>query len=182
MDFTASLVDIGDKKVIVAVTHDELSPKKDMSKYSRKNKLETQVKKSSEEETSIGRKCVLLIEDNEIIRDNIVNFLHTDFDVIAPHEMSEAIKNLEKFSDMKIDLLISDVIMPEISGPQFAQELLKKNPNLKILFISGYTDSLKNCELIPEQVAFLAKPFSANTLLKNIKVLFETKKVLKPQI
>jgi DNA-binding response OmpR family regulator len=64
-----------------------------------------------------------------------------------------------------IDLLVSDVVLPRMSGVELAEELRARRPRLRVLFISGYTGS--HLAHLPDGVHFLAKPFGARDLLRR---------------
>lgn len=81
----------------------------------------------------------------------------------------EAIDVLER-SNGQVDLVVSDVVMPEMDGPTLARELRSRNPELKIIFVSGYAEDAFQKHL-PEhgQFAFLPKPFSLKELVAVVK-------------
>ena len=81
----------------------------------------------------------------------------------------EAIDVLEK-ADGQIDLVVSDVVMPEMDGPTLLRELRNRNPSLKIIFVSGYAEDAFQKHL-PEhgQFAFLPKPFTLTQLVAAVK-------------
>jgi two-component system cell cycle sensor histidine kinase/response regulator CckA len=81
----------------------------------------------------------------------------------------EAIEMLEQHSG-EIDLVVSDVVMPEMDGPTLLREMRKRNPDLKIVFVSGYAEDAFEKNL-PEggQFAFLAKPFTLKQLSAIVK-------------
>jgi two-component system, cell cycle sensor histidine kinase and response regulator CckA len=81
----------------------------------------------------------------------------------------EAISVLEGRSG-GVDLVVSDVVMPEMDGPTLLKELRQRNPDLKIIFVSGYAEDAFEKNL-PErgQFAFLAKPFTLKQLVAAVK-------------
>jgi DNA-binding NtrC family response regulator len=70
----------------------------------------------------------------------------------------------------EIDLLMADVIMPEMHGPALAQKLVSKRPELRVLLVSGYSDALP-AVTATGKVAFLGKPFAASRLITTIAEL-----------
>ena len=69
-----------------------------------------------------------------------------------------------------VDLVVSDVVMPEMDGPTLLKELRKRNPELKIIFVSGYAEEAFEKSLPEnEQFAFLAKPFALSALVEKVK-------------
>jgi two-component system cell cycle sensor histidine kinase/response regulator CckA len=80
----------------------------------------------------------------------------------------EAIEVLER--EGHVDLVVSDVVMPEMDGPTLLRELRKRDPKLKVIFVSGYAEEAfaKNLPK-DEQYAFLAKPFTLKQLVAEVK-------------
>jgi two-component system cell cycle sensor histidine kinase/response regulator CckA len=81
----------------------------------------------------------------------------------------EAMAILEKVGG-SVDLVVSDVVMPEMDGPTLLKEMRKRNPELKIIFVSGYAEDAFQKHL-PEhgQFAFLPKPFTLKQLVAAVK-------------
>lgn len=74
-----------------------------------------------------------------------------------------------------VDLLLSDVVMPRMGGPELAQALLQRRPSVKVLYMSGYTDHpLVRLGVVDAGVAFLQKPFTPTLLVSRIRELLET--------
>jgi YesN/AraC family two-component response regulator len=81
-----------------------------------------------------------------------------------------------KFSkyDRQIDLLVTDVIMPDMSGPELLNKLKQSHPHLKTLFISGYTDGILDKHNISSSTAtFLRKPFTSKALGYKVRELLD---------
>jgi len=91
------------------------------------------------------------------------------FEVIEAGSGVEALAAMEELG-FEIDLVVSDVVMPEMDGPTLLKELRKRNSTTRIIFVSGYAEEAfaKN---MPEgeEFAFLAKPFSMKQLLEAVK-------------
>ena len=80
----------------------------------------------------------------------------------------EAIEVLDKQGD--VDLVVSDVVMPEMDGPTLLKELRRRNPNVKVIFVSGYAEEAFQKNLPEqEQYEFLAKPFTLKQLVSKVK-------------
>jgi nitrogen-specific signal transduction histidine kinase len=122
-----------------------------------------------------GRGRVLLVEDEDMVRDLLREALSSaGFDVIAASHGPEAIETLER-DGAPIDLLVTDVVMPRMSGPELARRLGEQRDGLRVLFISGYTaDELSNRVSFERGTGFLQKPFSPPTLILKIHELLET--------
>ena len=81
----------------------------------------------------------------------------------------EAIEVLEE-QDGKIDLVVSDVVMPEMDGPTLLKELRTRNPELKVIFVSGYAeDAFEKSLPAGEQFSFVPKPFTLAQLVAQVK-------------
>ena len=69
----------------------------------------------------------------------------------------------------EIDLLLTDVVMPEMNGPSLAQRLIASRPELRVLFISGYADVTAPLDPVNPNVSFLSKPFKASALAGKVR-------------
>ena len=120
---------------------------------------------------------ILVVEDEEGVRRFAVRALQRrGFFVSQAASAEEALQLLEKNPNAKrIALLLSDVIMPGIDGPQLAMRLRKAHPDIRVLFMSGY-ESGKFRETLESgsMVEFLAKPFSLKQLITRIEQTLET--------
>ena len=92
---------------------------------------------------------------------------------MAGHEATvadHAARALELARTEVFDLIFSDVVMPEMDGPTLLKEMRARNPNLKIIFVSGYAEEAFEKSLPEnEQFAFLAKPFALSALVAKVK-------------
>lgn len=116
-----------------------------------------------------GTARILLVEDEEAVRAFSTRALiNKGYDVIGADCGESALSVLEKEENKEIDLLITDVMMPNMDGPTLAQRLRQLSPELKIIFISGYSeDKLK--EHMGEGISFLPKPFTLKQLAAKVK-------------
>ena len=117
-----------------------------------------------------GEGIILLVEDEEGLRAlNARGLASRGYTVLEAGNGVEAIEVLEK-ADKPVDLVVSDVVMPEMDGPTLARELRIRNPGLKIIFVSGYAEDAFQKNL-PEhsQFAFLPKPFTLKQLVAAVK-------------
>jgi two-component system cell cycle sensor histidine kinase/response regulator CckA len=119
-----------------------------------------------------GEGTILLVEDEEGLRAlNARGLASRGFTVLEAGNGVEAIDVLEK-SDKPVDLVVSDVVMPEMDGPTLARELRVRNPGLKIIFVSGYAEDAFEKHL-PDRdkvkYGFLAKPFTLKQLVAAVK-------------
>ena len=117
-----------------------------------------------------GSATVLLVEDEDAVRGFAVRALMSrGYHVIEAHSGVHALEVLEAH-DGEIDLVISDVVMPEMDGPTLLKHLRKRNPQVKIIFISGYAEeAFRNNLDEDEKFTFLPKPFSLKKLAAAVK-------------
>ena len=120
-----------------------------------------------------GQGTILLVEDEEGLRALNARGLHSrGYTVLEAGNGMEAIEIFDRQGD--VDLVVSDVVMPEMDGPTLLKELRQRNPNVKIIFVSGYAEeafakNLPSNEHGKEQYAFLAKPFTLKQLVAEVK-------------
>lgn len=121
-----------------------------------------------------GSETILVVEDQFNIRELISKSLQErGYQVIKAINGEDA---LDKFNKYKkhVHLLLTDVIMPQISGPDLAKQLLIKNPELKVIFMSGYADTaIAQMGVLDIDKVFIKKPFSPIELLHNISELLD---------
>lgn len=118
-----------------------------------------------------GLGTILLVEDEEAVRRLTERLLaKAGYRVLAAPTPAEARSLFEAHRD-DLTLLVSDVVMPEMQGPDLANLLVARRPDLPVLFLSGYNDVMPAGAAPPAKVAFLAKPFSAAALTAAIDSL-----------
>ena len=116
---------------------------------------------------------VLVVEDRDVVRDLAREVLEAGgFDVVAVAGGREALAAAT--ASEPFDLLLTDVVMPEMSGPELAVKLRVKQPELPVLYMSGYTDDvLSTHELSQDATAFLRKPFGNAELITAARALLD---------
>jgi two-component system cell cycle sensor histidine kinase/response regulator CckA len=117
-----------------------------------------------------GQGTILLVEDEEGLRSlNARGLRSRGYSVIEASNGVEAMEALEQ-KNGAVDLVVSDVVMPEMDGPTLLKAMRDRNPDLKIIFVSGYAEDAFEKSL-PEnqQFAFLAKPFALSALVAKVK-------------
>jgi two-component system cell cycle sensor histidine kinase/response regulator CckA len=117
-----------------------------------------------------GRGTILLVEDEDGLRAlNARGLASRGYTVLEAGNGVEAIEVLEK-ADGRVDLVVSDVVMPEMDGPTLLRELRSRIPGLKIIFVSGYAEDAFQKHLPADgQFAFLPKPFTLKQLVAAVK-------------
>lgn len=123
---------------------------------------------------SRGTETVLLVEDEEPLRKVVIELLtQIGYNVLSAPNGKEAMRVAEAYPD-KIHLLITDVLMPEIDGPELAKALCILRPDLKVIYISGYTDSSLAPEgILPSGTVLVNKPFSVRVLSAKMREVLD---------
>jgi two-component system cell cycle sensor histidine kinase/response regulator CckA len=121
-----------------------------------------------------GHGTILLVEDEEGLRAlNARGLSSRGYTVLEAGNGVEAIEVLER--EGNVDLVVSDVVMPEMDGPTLLKELRRRNPDLKVIFVSGYAEEAFSKNLADqEQYEFLAKPFTLKQLVSKVKETMAT--------
>jgi len=117
-----------------------------------------------------GRGTILLVEDEEGLRGlNARGLASRGYTVLEAGNGVEALEVLESRGG-EVDLVVSDVVMPEMDGPTLLKEMRRRNPDVRIIFVSGYAEDAFEKNL-PEggQFAFLPKPFTLKQLVAAVK-------------
>ena len=112
-----------------------------------------------------GGETILIVEDQPATAQITRILLESwGYQVLEAHTMPEAFETFEKFSS-EIHLLLTDVNMPEITGPQLAREFTRRKPNLRVVYMSGYPDD----HISAAGAAFLPKPFNPASLSRMVR-------------
>lgn len=117
-----------------------------------------------------GTETILLVEDEPAVRAMILQMLETcGYTVVEAKNGSEALELCES-ENRKIDLLLTDVVMPLMGGRELANQLSSRFPNVRLLFTSGYTDdAVVRQGIMTEEMNFIQKPFTFEALAKKIR-------------
>ena len=111
---------------------------------------------------------ILVVEDEAPVSLMIGEMLkRVGYSVLSAATPSEACALFDQHGQ-EIDLLLTDVVMPEMNGPVLAQRLVAQRPDLCVLFVSGYSDEMPAGATAIERVAYLAKPFSSHSLVTAV--------------
>ncbi len=115
-----------------------------------------------------GSACIVLAEDEETIRRLVTEVLTRDgYRVMAAAAGGEALELLEQLG-VAVDLLLTDVVMPGMSGPDLARAARRSNPALRVLYMSGYASEPDEALDDPD-VDFIGKPFSPQALVAKVR-------------
>ncbi|MBN1345084.1 MAG: response regulator [Phycisphaerae bacterium] len=121
-----------------------------------------------------GNETVLVVEDDESVRGLVHQMLRSHgYDVHTAGTPEEAFRFVAR-SDRPPDLLLTDVIMPEMNGPELYETLAKSRPELAVLYMSGYSDEvIAHHGGIRRGIHLLAKPFSVETLTNKVREVLD---------
>ncbi len=121
-----------------------------------------------------GTETVLVAEDELFVR-NMIEFVlrDNDYTVFEASNAPEALKIFEQYKD-QINLLVTDAIMPGMDGRELAEKITAMNPNIKVLYTSGFTDNIiVHHGILEEGINFLQKPFTPSLLLRTIREVLD---------
>ena len=121
-----------------------------------------------------GSETVLLVEDEEIVRDLCVRILERlGYRVMQASNGDEAIA-LATGYEKRIDLLMTDVVMPGMNGSELATQLVLHHPEMKVLFTSGYTeDVISHHGVLAEGVSYIGKPYTPLALARKVREVID---------
>jgi two-component system cell cycle sensor histidine kinase/response regulator CckA len=117
-----------------------------------------------------GTETILVAEDEEIVKHFLLGILQrAGYTVITAANGEEAISRFREH-DSEISLVVSDVVMPKKNGREIYEEIRSLRPDIKFIFISGYTaDIILKKGIVEEGIDFVTKPFSKNEILRKVR-------------
>jgi CheY-like chemotaxis protein len=126
-----------------------------------------------------GKATVLVVEDDPSVLNLIVDFLESlEYTVCAAASVDEAISIIEE-PGRRVDLLISDVVLPGKKGTELAAMLKERHPEIKIMLMSGYADEkVPHAEILKSKIHFIAKPFSPLMLVMKVQEILEDSRTI----
>jgi PAS domain S-box-containing protein len=119
-----------------------------------------------------GSETILLVEDETVVRQLVAEILETSgYAVLQAADGPSAVELLRRHSD-PIDLLLTDVVMPDMNGRELAEEAGRRRPGLRLLFMTGYTrNAIVHAGVLDPDVQMLAKPFTLEQLAAKLTVV-----------
>jgi CheY-like chemotaxis protein len=123
-----------------------------------------------------GTETILLVEDEDAVRSLVREMLNSQgYNILEAASPSEAMSMASECRE-PIHLLLTDVVMPGMRGPDLAKALILSRPNMRVLFMSGYSDgSFLSYGELGNSAAYIQKPFAAAALAKTIREMLETR-------
>jgi PAS domain S-box-containing protein len=124
--------------------------------------------------TQRGTETVLLVEDDESVRAVAQRMLERNgYRVIVAHDPADALRLSDELGN-QVDVLMTDVVMPRMSGALLAAQLLARRPEIKVLYVSGYTDAtVMEHGALGYGASFLQKPFTSDQLMRKLRGVFD---------
>ncbi|MDQ3746378.1 MAG: PAS domain S-box protein, partial [Acidobacteriota bacterium] len=121
-----------------------------------------------------GSETVLLVEDEEMVRDLSREILEEGgYTVIVARDGLEGLRVCREFEG-RIDLVITDVVMPQAGGRELAEKAAALRPNAKVLYMSGYTeDAVVRHGVLEEEMPFIQKPFTPDALTRKVREVLD---------
>jgi len=124
-----------------------------------------------------GRETILLVEDEPAVRGLVHEALRLHgYNVLVARHGIEALLTGAKHMG-PIHLLLTDVVMPQMSGPEVAEKLTTVRPEIKVLYMSGYPDHPVFSQGVKRETAFLQKPFTPNILTQKVREVLDSVRV-----
>jgi CheY-like chemotaxis protein len=130
---------------------------------------------STAEPAGRGTETILLVEDESEVRSLAGEILQASgYTVLQAGNAAEALE-VSKRHQGTIDLLVTDVVMPQMSGRELAERLVALGPTMKVLYMSGYTDdAIVHHGILDPGIVLLQKPFAPDTLVKQIRSVLDS--------
>ncbi|MFO7975052.1 MAG: PAS domain S-box protein, partial [Candidatus Hydrogenedentota bacterium] len=126
------------------------------------------------ENNACGTETILVVEDEDMVRNLTSSVLQRHGYRVLTAEDGQAALEVVENSDWPIDLLLTDVVMPRMNGRDLYKTLASRQPDLKVLFMSGYLNELvANCSSLGPETALLQKPFTVQTLTEKVRSVLD---------
>jgi two-component system cell cycle sensor histidine kinase/response regulator CckA len=127
-----------------------------------------------------GSETILVVEDDASLREVTCEFLRGSGYTVIPAESSEEALHITESHSGPIDFLLTDVIMPKMNGRELASRLTKARPEMKVLYVSGYTDGIVRDGVhgaLEDGLAFLQKPYTRRALVRKIREILDSQRI-----
>ena len=121
----------------------------------------------------VGSETLLLVEDEPSLRSVVASSLRDHgYRVLEAPNGEEALRLVDN-SETPIDLLLTDMVMPLMSGRELVDRLEVEHPGVRIVYMSGYRDAMKNERLQEASAEFIQKPFTAEELQRRLRAALD---------
>jgi CheY-like chemotaxis protein len=126
--------------------------------------------------TPRGSETLLLVEDEDGVRELLSEWLTGHGYVVLTASNGNEALGVAARERRTIDLLIADVVMPQMGGPALAERLLPARPGMKVIYVSGYADeAIGDPRVLSAGNAFLQKPFSLDSLVRKVREILDAR-------
>jgi CheY-like chemotaxis protein len=117
---------------------------------------------------------ILLVEDSDVVRDVIASLLESGGFTVLKASGGEEALSISRRKDVSIDLLLTDIVMPEMGGVELADRVAAEQPEIRILFMTGYAEEVvMNDGILGKGRECIGKPFTQDQITKRVrKILF----------
>ncbi len=121
-----------------------------------------------------GKETILLVEDEEFVRNVTSEVLQlSGYEVIEAVDAESGLTLFHR-NRCRIDMLLTDVVMPGMNGHDLAKKLLTASPRLKVIFMSGYTENAVTRERLSDpRLVYLQKPFTLDVLTRKVREVLD---------
>jgi two-component system cell cycle sensor histidine kinase/response regulator CckA len=128
-----------------------------------------------EKELECGNEVILLVDDEDVVRNTVYAILiDSGYFVLQARNVEEALFISEGQQENPIKLLVTDIVMPGMTGFQLAEKIVARNPDMKVLFMSGYPDdTVLQQGMMAKGFPFIQKPFTPNTLAHKVREVLD---------
>ena len=125
-----------------------------------------------------GTETILLVEDEASVKRTIARILKgAGYKVLQASDGTEALTIAERY-EATIHLLLTDYLMPGVTGDELAKEVMQKRPDIRVLLMSGYLGNRADQQLTAGTAAVLPKPFTASSLMARVREALDSRHVL----
>ena len=122
-----------------------------------------------------GAETILVVEDEEVVRRIAVTILQKrGYHILEATNGEEALHLAQNLTNQPIHLMVTDVVMPKMSGPELVKHLILLHPETKVICMSGYTDSaIIHREILKPGMTYLQKPFTTEALARKVREVLD---------
>lgn len=118
---------------------------------------------------------ILLVEDSDVVREVITRMLEEKGVTVLQASGAEEALSILRREDVSIDLLLTDIVMPEVSGVELADRLERERPGMRILFMTGYTEEAVIGEgILGKNRECIGKPFTQDQITKRVREILSS--------
>ena len=136
--------------------------------------VEPRLETAAVEQATIGSETILLVEDDAMVRSICVDILKGQgYTILEAENGQDALQVLDRYPGT-IDLLLTDVVMPKMGGTELAEKIRTLAPNIRVIFMSGYTENaIVHQGILKDGINFIHKPLTPDTLTSIVRKVFE---------